>query len=367
MLEPAGHFLFRWRNILFPVVLSLLLVLAPPRAFGDLRWDLVAIAGVAVVVAGQTMRVIVIGLDYIKRGGRGGRIAADRLVTGGVYAHTRNPMYLGNLLVVWGTLALVGRPVTLVVGGVLFTLAYSAIVAGEESFLLRRFGDSYREYCATAPRWAIRLEGLVRTIGRYRFDWPGVIVKEHGTIFSTAALITVIVAWKSSAAGTIDQTWPWLAAAGMLEVLLYAVARYLKKGRGMVARGASLVPGSIEAIRGRIDAIDASMLRLLNERAAEVASIFALKRGAGIDRVDPDRMEAVLVRLERINRGPLSGAEVRRIYGEILRYFSYRFDPLRTSAPAQNEVDDGALAIEAAELHAARLSLRGTLAQGPTT
>ena len=92
--------------------------------------------------------MVTIGFRYIKRGGKDGRIFAQGLVTEGVFAHCRNPMYLGNLLVVLGLLGTAGNPVGLCAGGAFFLLAYGAIVAAEETYLLGRFGDEYRAYCA---------------------------------------------------------------------------------------------------------------------------------------------------------------------------------------------------------------------------
>lgn len=75
------------------------------------------------------------------------------LVTDGVYRFTRNPMYLGMLLVlaawaVWlGNLAaFAGLPVSMLVLGVLQ-------VAPEERILHERFGAEYERYRARVRRW----------------------------------------------------------------------------------------------------------------------------------------------------------------------------------------------------------------------
>src|SRR5205823_6159785 len=84
----------------------------PPVAFldddvPDLALDSV---GVAVALAGQALRAVVIGLAYIKRGGRNKEITADRLVCEGVFAHSRNPLYVGNFLIVTGLLIMWNSP-----------------------------------------------------------------------------------------------------------------------------------------------------------------------------------------------------------------------------------------------------------------
>ena len=102
---PLGRFVFRYRDYLAAVAAVVTLAVMPPMAFlgregADLGLDVV---GVLVALAGQSLRAVVIGLAYIKRGGRKKEITADRLVCEGVFAHSRNPLYVGNFLIVSGT------------------------------------------------------------------------------------------------------------------------------------------------------------------------------------------------------------------------------------------------------------------------
>ena len=68
------------------------------------------IAGVLIILSGLGLRAVVIGLAYIKRGGVNKMIHADTLVTNGLFAHCRNPLYAGNLLVVAGLLVIFNNP-----------------------------------------------------------------------------------------------------------------------------------------------------------------------------------------------------------------------------------------------------------------
>lgn len=327
MLQDAGRFFFRTRNALFPVLLAAVLVAFPPHPLGDPVFDALAVVGLALALLGQALRVLTIGLDYVKRGGKRKRVYADRLVTGGLYAHCRNPMYTGNVLIALGALLLAGNPWAVAVGGVFVLVAYASIIAAEEAYLLDRFGDQYAAYVHRTPRWWVRLRGLPATVRAFRFDWPGVVVKEYSTLFTTAMLLTLILAVKAWRADRLVALAPALIAAAALWVALFAWARFLKKGRNWRARGRTLRDDTLDARRRRIDLIDTAILDLLNQRAIEVADIFEWKDAQGIPRVDTGRMREMIDRLVARNPGPLSDADARALMTGVVEHFAHRFQP----------------------------------------
>jgi protein-S-isoprenylcysteine O-methyltransferase Ste14 len=227
-LARAGHVLFRVRNALFPVAFAALLLVFPPPAGGEGAGAWVA-AGLVLVVAGQLIRVLTIGFLYIKRGGKDGRVYAPGLVTGGIFAHCRNPMYLGNLLLVLGYLALAGNPYGLLAGAAFFTFAYAAIIAAEEGYLLGRFGEEYRAYCARVPRLLPRLRGLRATLRPLAFDWKKVAAKEYGTLYLTLMLSLAIVSYRSLRSDGLWAHLPALLAVAAAGTVAYVAARVLKK------------------------------------------------------------------------------------------------------------------------------------------
>ncbi|HEY8580712.1 MAG TPA: isoprenylcysteine carboxylmethyltransferase family protein [Beijerinckiaceae bacterium] len=79
--------------------------------------------------------------------------AADALVTDGPYAHTRNPIYIGNTVVLAGVaLGLAWTWLLLVLPPVLF-LVQALAVLPEEEHLAARFDSEWRAYAARVPRW----------------------------------------------------------------------------------------------------------------------------------------------------------------------------------------------------------------------
>lgn len=79
---------------------------------------------------------------------------ASHLVTGGIYQYTRNPMYLGMLLVLAGWGVWLGNAAALLAGPLLAVLVLDALqIAPEERVMRARFGDDYARYAAQVRRW----------------------------------------------------------------------------------------------------------------------------------------------------------------------------------------------------------------------
>lgn len=74
---------------------------------------------------------------------------------------------------------------------------------------------------------------------------------------------------------------------------------------------------NIRVLRKEIDRIDARMLVLLNGRLRIARRIGILKQSRGHRWVDPRRERAILARLRRANRGPLSSSSLGAIYRQI--------------------------------------------------
>ena len=70
--------------------------------------------------------------------------------------------------------------------------------------------------------------------------------------------------------------------------------------------------------RQAIDKLDASIVRLLNERTKHVLAIGAMKLKAGEEIYAPHRERAVLQRICQLNHGPVTDEQLRAIYREIM-------------------------------------------------
>jgi protein-S-isoprenylcysteine O-methyltransferase Ste14 len=117
-------------------------------------WRSLAV-GAVVIVPGLLTRALASG--HVRKN--------EALATSGPYAYTRNPLYLGSLLIGIG-FAIAARSwwvgVALVV---MFFAIYMPVIHSEEQFLREKFPD-FDEYARQVPR-------MLPRITRYRSDEPG--------------------------------------------------------------------------------------------------------------------------------------------------------------------------------------------------
>jgi protein-S-isoprenylcysteine O-methyltransferase Ste14 len=75
------------------------------------------------------------------------------LATGGIYAYMRNPMYVGAIVILAGiAAALASDWMAILLVPTAFVL-HSGVVRREERYLEARFGEDYRRYKASVPRY----------------------------------------------------------------------------------------------------------------------------------------------------------------------------------------------------------------------
>tara|TARA_B110000046_G_scaffold181526_1_gene213894 strand:- start:2325 stop:2795 length:471 start_codon:yes stop_codon:yes gene_type:complete len=115
----------------------------------NLIWPLVFfIAGIAVAILGVkefvAQQTTVNPLDPNR---------ATSLVISGVYQLTRNPMYLGMLIVLLGLGDLLDS--FLGFSGALFFFVYITAfqIKPEEAVMLEKFGEPFTQYCQSVRRW----------------------------------------------------------------------------------------------------------------------------------------------------------------------------------------------------------------------
>lgn len=230
----AGNFLFRYRNMMFFVVGIILVFSTKPgfifdSAFYDNCMDGV---GFAIAISGQVLRALVIGKDYIKRGGRDKKITADRFVQGGIFSHSRNPLYFGNILIIIGMGIIYNSTWGYILSYSFFIFGYLAIVMAEEDFLGRKFGEEYEKYCNTVPRFIPRFSGIRNTLSSGSFDWLRFIRKEYNMMCIWVSSVVVLAMWEKIVHSGYDANKSVIQVLSLCLipiVIFYCVTRYLKK------------------------------------------------------------------------------------------------------------------------------------------
>lgn len=75
------------------------------------------------------------------------------LVTGGLYAWVRNPMYVAATSAIIGQGLLLSRPLLLAYAAVFAAVVFAFVRGYEEPTLAEAFGDEYERYRASVPGW----------------------------------------------------------------------------------------------------------------------------------------------------------------------------------------------------------------------
>jgi protein-S-isoprenylcysteine O-methyltransferase Ste14 len=150
----------------------LVVVLARPR-------PLSMAAGIALALLGEGVRIWASG--HIEK--------TARLATGGPYAHTRNPLYVGSALLALGVAVASASPFVVAAVALYFAALYPAVIREESAFLAGRFPAEYAAWAREVPGFLPRL-----TPGGPRasaFDWGRVRKNRE---WRTAAALPVVAA-----------------------------------------------------------------------------------------------------------------------------------------------------------------------------
>jgi protein-S-isoprenylcysteine O-methyltransferase Ste14 len=75
------------------------------------------------------------------------------LVTTGIHGWSRNPIYVGMLMLYAGIGIAARSPWVLILALPVFVILRYGVVAREETYLEQRFGETYRDYKAHVRRW----------------------------------------------------------------------------------------------------------------------------------------------------------------------------------------------------------------------
>ncbi|MFM2388628.1 MAG: hypothetical protein RLZZ437_183 [Pseudomonadota bacterium] len=240
-LAINGASLFRWRSFVLlafvpAIIWATLQGEQVEHVVGDVWGDVFEACAIAIVAAGELIRILTVGFVPAGTSGRntGAGQVASRLNTSGAYAMVRNPLYLGNCLMYVG-IVLYAQSIALAIVMALVLLPYyERIIAAEENFLLGKFGDDYAQWAGRTPAFIPRLSQWQRP--DMPFSWRSVIRREHASVFG-AILSLYLVAWAQHWADGEGLGAHVHIAMGVIAVVELVVIGLKKRTRVLVAEG----------------------------------------------------------------------------------------------------------------------------------
>lgn len=237
-LARHGAFAFRWRGlgplVLLPAAIPALVESVRIELWAGETWnDLWMAACLLLSFAGLAIRVATVGFVPAGTSGRntsGQR--ATRLNVTGMYSVVRNPLYLGNFVILLGIVLSLKVWWFAAVFGLAYALYIERIVMAEEDFLAGRFGAGYAAWTARTPAFWPRWRNWRNP--DMAFSLRTVLRREYNGFFFILLAFTTLEAFTDMAMEgqsldfwlADDWTWP---ALFMLGLAVHFTLRTLKK------------------------------------------------------------------------------------------------------------------------------------------
>ncbi len=159
-------------------------------------WSL--ITGFIMVLLGESLRlwgVAWAGSETRTTGGVGGTF----LIISGPFAHTRNPLYIGNIFIYlgFGIMSFALFPYLQIAALIFFCLQYHFIVLEEEKYLRTTYTKDFEEFIKNVPRFGWRFKPYRKSnVVQPPVNWSAGLRSEKRTLQSIAfVLITLLLLW----------------------------------------------------------------------------------------------------------------------------------------------------------------------------
>jgi protein-S-isoprenylcysteine O-methyltransferase Ste14 len=151
--------------------------------------------GITIAVLGELFRFW--GVSYIGSESRTTEnVGGTKLMVAGPYAYTRNPLYIGNLLIYTGIGVISNSlfPYLIIVAILFFIFQYIMIIKDEEEYLLSTFKISYMEYCKKVNRFIPGFKPFRSSEGHnFKFDFKAGLRSERRTLQSFTIVISILM------------------------------------------------------------------------------------------------------------------------------------------------------------------------------
>ena len=191
----------------------------------DRLWEVLCLG---VPLSGAAVRAVTIGYAADRSSGRNTlHHVADNLNTTGMYSIVRNPLYLGNFLMVLGVMLFLRVWWIPLIYVLVFALYYERIIFSEEMFLQRKLGRKYVEWASRTPAFLPRF--TLWQPPTLSFRWKKVLRREyHGVLAIAAGMFILEIAGDFCAGHALEVDTLW-AIFLPLALGSYLVIRFLHK------------------------------------------------------------------------------------------------------------------------------------------
>ena len=159
--------------------------------------------GLFLLIIGESIRMY--SVSYAGGVTRTMNVGAPELCTSGPYSRTRNPLYIGNMLIYLGVVLIAGGEylsTLLLIVIIYFIFQYSMIISLEEEKLNKLFGTRYEEFCNNVPRIFPRLNPWKNSDFKKPLSIKKVIKTEKRTL-QNIFLILLLIFLKNHIKGPI--------------------------------------------------------------------------------------------------------------------------------------------------------------------
>jgi protein-S-isoprenylcysteine O-methyltransferase Ste14 len=140
-----------------------------------------------------TLGALFVIAGLLIRGAASGHLRKnEQLTTSGPYAHTRNPLYVGSLVMAVG-FAVAARSLWIaLILMATFVAIYLPVIRAEETYLVQHFPE-FADYARQVPRFVPKLTKFTGTRGSFSWDLYSKH-REYNATLGSAAILAVLIA-----------------------------------------------------------------------------------------------------------------------------------------------------------------------------
>ena len=150
--------------------------------------------GLILILVGEIIRLHAV--SYAGGKTRTRNVGASSLCTSGPYSRTRNPLYIGNMIIYFGVVFFSGGPLILeltLIVLIFFSIQYSFIISLEEKKLIELFKNEYINYQKNVPAIIPRLHPWKSSDNRIPYTIRQTIKIEKRTLQNIFLIVSCII------------------------------------------------------------------------------------------------------------------------------------------------------------------------------